>query len=152
MSKDSRLESLVRLSALRGLEVEGLSADMTGRHAVRGRYIGNIERLDALCRGTGASGAPAREPAPALSPALSSNCADYKQSVMRIADAHRVDLSLHEADMELARQTLVTAVRRREALALVLERAHADADRLQKRRQQNIQDETAVQVWTKGRK
>ncbi len=71
---------------------------------------------------------------------------------MRIADAHRLDLWLHEADMELARRTLTTAVRRREALGVVLDRALADAQRLQRKRQQTIQDETAVQVWTKGRK
>ncbi len=71
---------------------------------------------------------------------------------MRIADAHRLDLSLHEADMELARQTLAAAVRRREALDVVLDRVLADGLRLQKRRLQKVQDETAVQVWTNGRK
>lgn len=152
MSRDRHLRSLARLSLLRERQVDHLSADMTGRRAVQSRYIGNIERLEALCRTTGASGASAREPTPALSPALSSNCADYKQAVMKITDAHRLDLSLHEADMDLARRTLATAVRRHEALEQVLERARAGLCQVQRRREQRLQDETAIQTWTRGRK
>jgi flagellar export protein FliJ len=148
MKKDNQLRSLARLTLLRERQVEHLSADMAGRRAVQNRYLGNIQRLEKLYQSTGASIGSARLP---LS-ALYSNCAAYKQAVMKMTDAHRVDLSLHEAEMELARRSLAAAVQRHDALDQVLARARAGARQVISKREQTLQDETAVQVWTRGRK
>jgi flagellar export protein FliJ len=151
MNEDNRLRGLERLSFLRERQVELLSVDMTSRRTAQRRYARNIERLEELCRSSGASSASGRAPAPALSATLSLNCAGYKQAVMKMTDAHRVDLSLHEADMELAQASLAAAVRRREALDHVLERARQGARHLRNRREQKRQDETAIQVWKRRR-
>jgi flagellar export protein FliJ len=139
---------LARLTSLRERQVEQLSADMVDRRAVQRRYMGNIERLEQLCESAGPSGAAPR----GAVPALSMNCAAFKQAVMQLTAAHRVDLSLHEADMAVAGRTLAGAVQRHEALDQVLARARAGAQQMQKRRDQKLQDETAVQTWTRSRK
>jgi outer membrane protein TolC len=63
---------------------------------VRERYQKNLERLTGLYTDSGPSGA--------LPLALSVNCGNFKQAVMQMADQHRTDLHLHEANMAISQR------------------------------------------------
>lgn len=148
MSEHHRLRHLATLTSLREREVDKRNADMVERGAVRRRYVGNIERLEKLCQSTGATSLGAAK----TIPALSLNGAAYKQDVMKMTDAHRLDLSLHDAGMEVARRMLVSAVRSHEALDHELGRVHATLRHHRSKRDQKLQDETALQMWARRRK
>lgn len=143
MNKARNLHSLGRLIDLRERDVERLTAEVAAKQAVRERYLGNLARLEQLRDGSGASGA--------LPPALSLNCAAYKQTVMLVADAHREDLKLHEADMAVSQQALHMAARKREVLTQVHERQRRHVQRALDAGEQKQQDELASQVWWRGR-
>lgn len=143
MSKKATVNSLGRLVDLRERDVERLTAEVAAKQAVRARYLSNLERLEQLRDGSGASGM--------LSPVLSLNCAAYKQTVMLAADAHRADLQLHEADMALSQQALQTAALRREVLGQVHLRHQRDLKRVEASGEQKRHDELAAQVWWRGR-
>ncbi|WP_442881019.1 flagellar FliJ family protein [Aromatoleum sp.] len=142
MTKTSN--GLVRLIDLRERDVERLTAEVAAKQAVRERYLGNLARLEQLRDSTGASGA--------LPPVLSLNCAAYKQSVMLVADAHRADLRLHEADMALSQQALQASALRREVLGQVHARQCRELRRAQEAGEQKRQDELASQLWWRGRR
>jgi flagellar export protein FliJ len=154
MSEEHRTASLQRLVELREREVERLGADMSARQATRNRYATNLARLEQLYTGSGASGAPSRIAGEngQISLSLSLNCASYKQAVMRMAAAHRVDLSLFEADMAVARRALLAATRRQEALGQELARQRDNALKAKSSREQKRQDDIALQTWRRGRK
>ena len=141
MSKPSR--SLEHLVDLREREVDRLTADMAAKTALCERYRNNVERLEKLYQSVGPSGA--------LSPALSLNCAQYKQSVMQLADAHREDLTLHQADMAVAQQVLTAAARKHEALNQVLERSRTQERHERSVHEQKRQDEVATQAWLRSK-
>jgi flagellar export protein FliJ len=141
------LHSLNRLVDLRALEVDRLQAEMAGKESVRQRYCGTLARLDALCAGSGASGGIANNGLP-LAAAL--NCGAYKQAVMQLADAHRANLSLHEADMAVTQRALVAAAQRHEVLGQVAARHLERGLRVEQVREQKRQDELATQVWVRG--
>lgn len=143
MTPPKPLRSLSRLADLREREVDRLAADVAAKTRTRERYRANLERLDQLCRGAGASGV--------LPPVLSLNCAAYKQSVMQLAEEHRQDLSLHEADMAVTQRALVEASRRHEVLDQVLERRREQVRRAETIIEQKRQDDLAAQVWFRGR-
>ena len=130
---------LHRLVDLRERTVDRLKSDFGAKQALQARYVANIERMQRLCESTGASGA--------LPPALSLNCAAYKQSVMLMAESHRVDLQLHEADMAVAERALHSAAREHEALDQLVTRQQAAWQRVENSREQKRQDDMASQVW-----
>lgn len=157
MSGPHFLKSLGRLADLRAREVERLSADFASREATRSRFLGNLARLEKLCETSGASGAPLQTGRSGsrggqLLPSLSLNCGSYKQAVLKMAHAHRVDLALHEADMALARGALIAAARRRDAINKELARQQRTVRRSQNTREQKRQDDLALEVWRRGRK
>ncbi|MFZ6647545.1 flagellar FliJ family protein [Undibacterium sp. TJN25] len=143
MSKRSTIDSLDTLVTLRSRDVDRLQADLSGKAGVRDRYRANLERLAGLCADSGASGA--------LPLVLSINCANYKQAVMQIADTHRNDLDLHEADMAVTQQALNSAWRKREVLGQVLEQKRNDLSNEQQKHDRKQQDELAIQAWHRGR-
>jgi flagellar export protein FliJ len=140
------IRSLDTLVQLRGTQVDRLQADLASQEATRLRYQKNLDRLTALAEGSGASGNALR-----LAPALALNCGAYKQDVMALADNHRLDLSLHEANMAVAQGRLKDAWVRRELLGKVLGReqdAHAaEKERATRKRE----DDIATQSWMAGR-
>jgi flagellar export protein FliJ len=142
MTNPALISSLSRLVDVRGRELDRLQSELAAKEALRARYQGNLERMAGLCASTGASGA--------LPAALSANCADFKQAVLRMADVHRQDLALHEADMALTQRALKAAAVKQEVLGDVLARqrrlAHASAVRVERKRE----DELAAQVWHRG--
>ncbi|WP_296946704.1 flagellar export protein FliJ [uncultured Massilia sp.] len=153
MSKADTIRSLGTLVRLRGTEVERLQADLAKQEAVRARYASSVATLVALAEGSGPSGAQTTGQAGArpLSPALALNCGDYKQAVFALADTHRTDLHLHEANMAVSQRKLEQAWTRRELLGKVLER-HEDAfAREQERGQRKREDDVATQSWLAGR-
>ena len=108
--------SLATLVDLREREVDRLAMSMAEKQAVRERFKSNLERLERL--GAGSSPWLAGDRLP---PALAMNHAGYKQAVLAMADTHRQDLALHEADMALTRGALQQASRQREVLGQVLD-------------------------------
>jgi len=143
MSLKNTIDSLGTLVHLRGLEVDRLQADMAAQRATSARYRDNLARLDGLAQGSGPSGA--------LPLALALNCGQYKQAVMQMADTHRTDLSLHEANMALAQRALTSAWSKRELLGQVLEQKQDAADLAQQRVDRKRQDDLATQAWMAGR-
>ena len=95
-NKQQMIASLGTMVQLRSTEVERLQADLASQEATRTRYQNNLARLASLAEGSGASGA--------LPLALALNCGAYKQNVMAMADAHKVDLQLHEANMAVSQR------------------------------------------------
>ena len=152
MKERRRIESLGKLVDLREREVERLCADVADKQATRQRYLGNLARLEQLCNGSGASGALAGSSPASLSPVLSLNCGGYKEAVMRMADAHRVDLSLHETEMRNAQLLMAGAVRRQESLELVLTQRKQGVVRSASTREQKSQNDLAAQVWQRNQK
>jgi flagellar export protein FliJ len=143
MSKHQTIDSLDTLVRLKGTEVDRMQANMAGLASTRARYQANLARLSALADSSGATGA--------LAPALALNCGQYKQAVFAMADVHRTDLQLHEANMVVAQRALTAAWTRRELLGKVLEQHQTAADREQERVVRKREDETATQSWLAGR-
>lgn len=141
--KKNMINSLGTLVQLRGIEVDRLQADLASQEATKARYTRNLERLNALAEGSGASGA--------LPPALALNCGAYKQNVMAMADAHKVDLQLHEANMAVAQRKLTDAWTRRELLGKVLEQHQGAYARDLERATKKREDDIATQSWMAGR-
>lgn len=146
MTKASTIESLGTLVRLRSTEVERLQADLAKQEATRQRYQTSVERLTDLAVGSGPTGRIA-----ALSPALAVNCGDYKQAVFALADSHRTDLHLHEANMAVSQRNLAQAWTRRELLGKVLAQQEAAFAREQDRAQRKREDDIATQSWLAGR-
>ncbi|RYF02832.1 MAG: flagellar export protein FliJ [Oxalobacteraceae bacterium] len=147
MSKMNTIESLGTLVRLRSTEVERLQADLAKQEATRVRFQNSVDRLTDLAVGSGASG----QSAGALSPVLAANCGNYKQAVFALADTHRTDLHLHEANMAVSQGRLTQAWTRRELLGKVLAQQEAAFAREQDRAQRKRDDEIATQSWLAGR-
>ncbi|MFL6675550.1 MAG: flagellar FliJ family protein [Massilia sp.] len=143
MKRADTIRSLDTLVRLRSSEVDRLQADVARQEATRARYQANLDKLSALAEGSGASGA--------LSPALALNCGHYKQNVMAMADAHRVDLHLHVANMAVSQRSLAAAWTKRELLGKVLGQQQAAASREHERAARKREDDVATQSWLAGR-
>jgi flagellar export protein FliJ len=138
-TRQDTIHSLGTLVRLRSSEVERLQAELASQQATRARYQANLARLGALAEGSGASGQ--------LPPALALNCGHYKQAVLAMADAHRTDLHLHEANMAVSQTTLNAAWARRELLGKVLTQHQAAAAQQTERTARKREDEIATQSW-----
>ncbi|WP_292044249.1 flagellar export protein FliJ [Massilia sp. UBA6681] len=151
MKRTHTIASLGTLVELRSLDVDRLQADLASQEATRTRYQNNLARLDALTEGSGATGAlvPGGARVPAL--ALALNCGAYKQNVMAMADLHRTDLALHEANMAVSQRKLADAWTRRELLGKVLEQEQVLHAREQERVVRKREDDIATQSWMAGR-
>ena len=147
MNKQHTIDSLGTLVRLRSTEVERLQADLAKQEATRARFQNSVDRLTELAVGSGASG----QSAGVLSPALAANCGNYKQAVFALADSHRTDLHLHEANMAVSQRNLAQAWTRRELLGKVLAQQEATLARDQDRAQRKREDEIATQSWLAGR-
>ncbi|MDB5748910.1 MAG: flagellar export protein FliJ [Massilia sp.] len=143
MSRRDAIQSLDTLVELRSLEVDKLQTELARQEAMRARYQANLERLTALAEGSGASGR--------LAPALALNCGQYKQAVFALADHHRTDLQLHEANMAVSQRHLAQAWTRRELLGKVLGQQQALVSRERERAARKREDEIATQSWLAGR-
>jgi flagellar export protein FliJ len=148
MNRRDQIQSLDTLVNLRSLEVDKLQTELARQEATRARYQANLARLDSLAAGSGASG---KESAGLLAPALALNCGHYKQAVFAMADHHRTDLQLHEANMAVSQRNLAQAWTRRELLGKVLEQQQDLLAREQDRAARKREDEIATQSWLAGR-
>lgn len=144
MSDSHLIRNLATLVALRNTEVERLQTEMAAKETVRERYQKNLERLTGLYTSSGASGN--------LPLALAGNLGDYKQAVMQMADHHRLDLHMHEADMAVSQQQLTAAWVRREALGQVLSKQQKAVLQEQNVLERKQHDELATQLWFRGQK
>lgn len=143
MNRRDQIHSLGTLVQLRSTEVDKLQTELARQEATRARYAANLARLHALAEGSGASGK--------LAPALAMNCGQYKQAVFALADIHRTDLQLHEANMAVSQRNLAQAWTRRELLGKVLEQQQDALAREQDRAARKREDEIATQSWLAGR-
>lgn len=143
MSLKNTIDSLATLVQLRSTEVDRLQAELAKQQATSARYRANLKRLDSLAEGSGASGA--------LPPALALNCGQYKMAVIALADNHRTDLGLHEANMAVSQRALKSAWTRREVLGQVLAQKQDAAGLAEQRADRKRQDELATQAWMAGR-
>jgi flagellar export protein FliJ len=141
---EHNIRNLTTLVALRNTEVERLQTEMAEKANLRDRYQKNLDRLTGLYVNSGASGN--------LHPALAGNCGDYKQAVMVMADNHRVDLHLHEADMAVSQQALNAAWAKREVLGKVLDKQQRVVQKEQHSKERKQHDELATQAWWRGQK
>ncbi|NYE59746.1 flagellar export protein FliJ [Duganella sp. 1224] len=139
-----KIRNLTTLVALRNTEVERLQTEMAEKASVRERYQKNLERLTSLYTNSGASGN--------LHPALAGNCGDYKQAVMAMADSHRLDLHMHEADMAVSQQALNAAWARREVMGKVLSKEQKIMSQQQNAKERKQHDDLATQLWLRGQK
>jgi len=142
-NREQTIASLGTLVQLRSLDVDRLQADLASQEATRARYQNNLARLDALATGSGPSGA--------LPPALALNCGAYKQNVMAMAELHRTDLALHEANMAVAQRKLGDAWTKRELLGKVLEQQESALAKEQDRIVRKREDDIATQSWMASR-
>ncbi|MFA9218388.1 MAG: flagellar export protein FliJ [Sphingomonadaceae bacterium] len=138
------IRNLTTLVALRNTEVERLQTEMAEKASLRERYQKNLERLTGLYTNSGASGN--------LPLALAGNCGDYKQAVMQLADNHRLDLTMHEADMAVSQQALNAAWAKREVLGKVLSKEQKVVLKQQHAHERKQHDELATQAWFRGQK
>jgi flagellar export protein FliJ len=143
MKRTDQIKSLETLVDLRSIEVDKLQTELARQEATRARYQANLARLTSLAEGSGASGR--------LAPALALNCGHYKQAVFALADNHRTDLQLHEANMAVSQRNLNAAWTRRELLGKVLEQQQGALAREQERAARKREDEIATQSWLAGR-
>jgi len=143
MKRTDQINSLDTLVDLRSIEVDKLQTELARQEATRARYQANLARLTSLAEGSGASGH--------LAPALALNCGHYKQAVFALADNHRTDLQLHEANMAVSQRNLNAAWTRRELLGKVLEQQQDALAREQERAARKREDEIATQSWLAGR-
>ncbi|MFS2003038.1 flagellar export protein FliJ [Duganella sp. CT11-25] len=140
----NNIRNLTTLVSLRNTEVERLQTEMAEKANVRERYQKNLERLTGLYTNSGASGN--------LHPALAGNCGDYKQAVMQMADNHRLDLHMHEADMAVSQQALNAAWAKREVLGKVLDKQQKIVVKEQNAKERKQHDDLATQLWLRGQK
>lgn len=144
MSDLHLIRNLTTLVALRNTELEKLQAEQAAKQMTADRYRKNLERLHSLAVNSGASGS--------LPIALAANCGNYKQAVLAMADSHRLDLTMHEADMAVSQQALTHAYVKREVLDKVLEKnqkALAGKEAVQERK---VHDDLATQLWLRAQK
>jgi flagellar export protein FliJ len=139
-----KIRNLTTLVALRSTEVERLQTEMAEKTNTRERYQKNLERLTSLYTNSGASGN--------LHPALAGNCGDYKQAVMVMADNHRLDLHMHEADMAVSQQALNKAWAKREVMDMVLNKEQKSFTQQKNVKERKQHDELATQLWLRGQK
>lgn len=131
--------SLSRLAQLREREVERRQTELATQVADAERRRRNQERLDSLWRTSTTSGT--------LTPQLSLNCANYKQTVLELADRHRDDLSRQELVVDQARQALLLAARRQGVIDQALAQRLQAAAQVRRTAEQKRQDEIAGQSW-----
>jgi len=146
MKREQTIRSIDTLVQLRTTRVERLQADLASQETVRARYQANLQRLDALAAGSGASGATLK-----VDPALALNCGAYKQDVLQMADSHRQDLVLHEANMAVSQQRLTDAWIKRELLGKVLAREQTALAAEHERKTRKREDDVATQSWLANR-
>jgi len=151
MNRRDAIQSLDTLVRLRSTEVDKLQTELARQEATRARYQANLERLTSLAEGSGASGNSTVGAAGRLAPALALNCGQYKQAVFALADHHRTDLQLHEANMAVSQRNLAQAWTRRELLGKVLGQQQDLLSREQDRAARKREDEIATQSWLAGR-
>lgn len=143
MSDRLLIQNLTSLVALRNTELEKLQAAQAEKHATAERYRKNLERLHSLAVNSGPSGSPPI--------ALAANCGNYKQAVLAMADNHRLDLTMHEADMAVSQRALNQAYVKCEVLGQVLEKnkqALVSKGAVQERK---VHDDLATQVWLRSK-
>jgi flagellar export protein FliJ len=144
MRNEHTIRNLSTLVTLRDNEVEKLQSELAAKENLRDRYQKTLDKLTALYEGSGPTGK--------LPMALATNCGDYKQAVMVMAESHRLDLSMHEADMAVSKRALNAAYAKREVLGQVLhkeQQAQADVMRVKERKSH---DELATQLWFRAQK
>ncbi|WP_395399051.1 flagellar FliJ family protein [Pseudoduganella sp. UC29_106] len=144
MKNEHTIRNLSTLVTLRDNEVEKLQSELAAKENLRDRYQKTLDRLTTLYESSGPTGR--------LPMALATNCGDYKQAVMAMADSHRVDLNMHEADMAVSKRALNAAYAKREVLSQVLMKEQQSVANALNAKERKNHDELATQLWFRGQK
>lgn len=144
MKNEHTIRNLSTLVSLRSNEVDKLQSELAAKENVRDRYQRSLDKLTSLYESSGPTGR--------LPMALATNCGDYKQAVMAMADSHRLDLTMHEADMAVSQRALTAAYARREVLDQVLEKQKTALANEKLAKERKNHDELATQLWFRGQK
>jgi len=144
MKSEHTIRNLTTLVTLRDNEVEKLQSELAAKENVRNRYQKTLDKLTTLYESSGPTGR--------LPMALATNCGDYKQAVMVMADSHRLDLNMHEADMAVSQRALNAAYAKREVLGQVLHKEQQAVVSAQRAKERKNHDELATQLWFRGQK
>nr|WP_155469641.1 flagellar FliJ family protein [Pseudoduganella buxea] len=138
------IRNLSTLVALRNSELEKLQTAQAAKEATAERYRKTLERLHGLATSSGPSGS--------LPLALAANCGAYKQAVLAMADSHRLDLTMHEADMAVSQRALNAAYVKREVLGQVLDRKQQVVTSAKHVQERKVHDDLATQLWLRSQK
>ncbi|MFT3857252.1 MAG: flagellar export protein FliJ [Aquabacterium sp.] len=144
MSAHTTTHSLAQLATLRQRELDELSSEAATQQQVRQRHLDTLQRIHSLYEGSGASGG-------ATSPVSSLNCANYKQSVLQMAQRQQDDLARHEAQMATVQQALQAAAVKCEVLTQLIDRQRDAAATAERRAEQKVQDDMGAQLWWRTR-
>lgn len=144
MSDVNLIRNLSTLVALRNSELEKLQTAQAAKEATAERYRKTLERLHGLATSSGPSGA--------LPLALAANCGAYKQAVLAMADSHRLDLTMHEADMAVSQRALNAAYVKREVLGQVLDKKQQVVTSAKHVQERKVHDDLATQLWLRSQK
>jgi len=144
VKNEHTIRNLSTLVSLRSNEVDKLQSELAAKENVRDRYQRSLDKLTSLYESSGPTGR--------LPMALATNCGDYKQAVMAMADSHRLDLTMHEADMAVSQRALTAAYARREVLDQVLEKQKTALANEKLAKERKNHDELATQLWFRGQK
>ncbi len=144
MSDVNLIRNLSTLVALRNSELEKLQTAQAAKEATAERYRKTVERLHSLATSSGPSGA--------LPLALAANCGAYKQAVLAMADSHRLDLTMHEADMAVSQRALNAAYVKREVLGQVLDKKQQVVTSAKHVQERKVHDDLATQLWLRSQK
>ncbi|MGO4377364.1 flagellar FliJ family protein [Pseudoduganella sp. RAF53_2] len=144
MKNEHTIRNLSTLVTLRDNEVEKLQSELAAKENLRDRYQKTLDKLTQLYESSGPTGK--------LPMALAINCGDYKQNVMAMADSHRLDLSMHEADMAVSQRALNAAYVKREVLGQVLHKEQQALSNAKQAKERKVHDELATQLWFRSQK
>ncbi len=136
MSLQAQLSKLIEL---REHELERRRSEVAGKQQVRDRFLGAVNRLEALHAQLGST--------VDFRPEMASNAASYKLALQGSIAQHRQELALREAELATAQQGLLEVARKQEANNRLVERLQAELRRQGDRAEQKRQDEMAAAVW-----
>lgn len=143
MSLERTVQSLSRLVELRERDVERMTAELASQQALRVRYQQNLRQMEHLLSTAGSSDMGC--------PALSSNSAHYKASLVDLIIDHHRDMQRHDEVIAASQQALTLANLRHKCLDVALQGKRQLLDRAQQAREQKQQDQLATQSWLRGR-
>lgn len=132
-----QIETLTRLSGLRGSKVQQMLGRVTYQQGLCQRYRNNITGLNRLCSFTVAMTTPLQR----------SNQNLYKVTLHRMVELQHRELKLAEENLARIQTELLTAMRSEKIVNQVIDTKIEMWQRTLAQQEQKIQDGMAAQAW-----